>query len=119
MSDEHGFGFGEDIRPAAERDNSLTTGTNPTDIPDSENPEATSATSTESSNGVVRKLRKKYDAESDEISPASEKLLLKLGLALYKYDVQSLSALIRQADLDPEPPMYVKDILPLVRRLSK
>lgn len=118
MTEEHGFEFGEDVMPATERDTSLSTETNAAD-PFNENVETTPVVSTKSPNGVVAALQTKYDAGSQATSTTPEKQLLLLGSALYTYDVRSLSALVKQADLDSDPPVYIKDVLPFARQLVR
>lgn len=117
MTEEHGFEFGEDVMPATDRDTSLSTETNAAFF--NENVETTPVVSTKSPNGVVAALQTKYDAGSQATSTTPEKQLLLLGSALYTYDVRSLSALVKQADLDSDPPVYIKDVLPFARQLVR
>lgn len=117
MADEHGFEFETNIRPANERDESVTGDTNCTAIPDTDTPEATSSPQIELGNGVVTALQSKFDAEVQEATPPDEMCLTLVGVALISYDVSTLSELIEKTDADADPPPYIEDILPLVRRL--
>lgn len=67
-------------------------------------------------NGIVAALKSTYHAEVQAETLAHDTLLF-LGLALFRYEVSSLSALRDCADADPDPPQYVETVLPSVRRL--
>lgn len=94
MSEEHGFEFDTDIMPAKTRDESITR---------------------ETGDEVLTMLQAKLDAKEYTANPAYSPLLL-LGAALYTYDVWSLPALLEHANIDPNPPAHVEEILPFARQ---
>jgi hypothetical protein len=117
MTEEHAFEFETNVRPAEERDQSVaadTTRTAPTDKAPTDPP---SSPQLKLGHGVVTALQSKFDAETQEATPADGTRLLLLGAALITYDVWRLSELVQKADADPDPPTHVEDVLPLARRL--
>ena len=117
MAEEHGFNFETNIRPAEERDESVTSDTTcatPTDTT-----ETASSPQIELGNGVVAALQSKFDAEIQPAKPPAETQLILVGIALIIYDVSTLSELIKKIDADSDPPAHIEYIQPLVRRLVK
>lgn len=117
MTEEHEFEFETNVRPAEERDESVTADTTRTAPADNAATDPPSSPQMKLGHGVVTALQSKFDAETQETTPADKTRLLLLGAALITYDVWRLSELVQKADADPDPPAHVEDVLPLARRL--
>ncbi len=118
MAEEHGFEFETAVIPAKAREESAradTTSSNPVHA-DNDTTEDTPAPLIEPGDGIIAALQAKFDIESQAESPDGETQLLLLGAALCTYDVWSLSALLENADADPDPPACVEAVLPFTRR---
>ena len=115
MTEQSGFDFEVRMVPADERDELTPAPASDASSVDSGGTSTTSP-AVGTGNGVVTTLQKKYDPATNAETTSQETGLLTLGLALYTYEVSSLSALLDCADADPDPPQYVEAILPFVRR---
>lgn len=119
MDEEHGFEFDPTVISAEAREESATIdATNSNSAhPDNDSAKATSEPLIEPGERFVVAFQAKFDGELQAEIPDCETQLLLLGAALYTYDVWSLSALLENADADPDPPEYVEAVLPFTRRL--